>query len=194
MANFLWLLPANTDETFFWCPIPEHPVLAVGYRHEILNHPVVRMQLRLFQQHLKAAPVFVSAYLLRLQCQSAGSLKTQECIISRGYSCGPCGFNSVTILSSHFSFAFPVSYLAYDNNWGDCSFQFDLLLDVFINWCQICQSTTGLNRLSIQQANNKDDNIKHIQISDLSSATPTCTAFLIVFEYIIFSTCQLTIS
>lgn len=46
---------------------------------------------------------------------------------------------------------------------------------------------------SMQQANNEDD-IKHIQISDLSSATPTCTAFLIVFEYIIFSTCQLTIS
>lgn len=155
------------------------------------------MQLRFFRQHLKAAPAFVSAYLLRLQCQSAGSLKTQECIISRGYSCGPCGFNSITILSSHLFFCFfciSVRYLAYDNKWGDCSFKFDLFLDVFINWCQICQSTTGLNRLSIQQANNKDDNIKHIQISDLSSATPTCSAFLIVFEYIIFSTCQLTIS
>lgn len=53
---------------------------------------------------------------------------------------------------------------------------------------------TGLNSLSTQQSSNKDDDIKHIQMSDLSSATPTCTAFLIVFEYIIFSTCRLTIS
>lgn len=30
----------------------------------------------------------------------------------------------------------------------------------------------------------KEIKIKHIQISDLSSATTTCTAFLIVFEYI----------
>lgn len=35
---------------------------------------------------------------------------------------------------------------------------------------KFANQTTGLDRLSIQQANNKDDNIKHIQISDLSSA------------------------
>lgn len=113
----------------------------------------LRMQLRFFRQHLKAAPAFVSAYLLRLQCQSAGSLKTQECIISGGCSCGPCGFNSFNSLKQPLAFfAFPVRHLAYDNTWGDCSFKFDLFLDVFINWCQICQSTTGLNRLSIQQS------------------------------------------
>lgn len=47
--------------------------------------------------------------------------------------------------------------------------------------------------INTKQAN-MDDNIRHIQISDLSSATPTCTAFLIVFEYIIFSTCRLTLA
>lgn len=73
----------------------------MSLRHLMLYHPVIRLQIRFSRQHLKAAPVFVSAYLLRLQCQSAGSLKTQERIISGGYSCGPCGLNSITLLNSH---------------------------------------------------------------------------------------------
>lgn len=86
-------------------------ILCCQYRHEIPNYPVIRLLLRFFRQHLKAAPVFVSAYLLRLQCQSAGFLKTQECIISGGYSCGPCGFNNFTMLSSHLRLYFPSEIL-----------------------------------------------------------------------------------
>lgn len=92
-------LPANTDKTYFDVQILNIPYCQ--FRHEILNHPVRRILFRFSRQHLKAAPVFVSAYLLRLQCQSAGSLKTQERIFSGGYSCGPCGLNSITLLSSH---------------------------------------------------------------------------------------------
>lgn len=97
------------------------------------------------------------------------------------------------VFSSNF-FLLLVKHLASDNTCGDCSFKLDWFHNLFNEWCQTCQSTTGLNSLSTQQASNKDDDIKHIQMSDLSSATPTCTAFLIVFEYIIFSTCRLTIS
>lgn len=120
---------------------------------------------RFSQQHLKAAPVFVSAYLLRLQCQSAGSLKTQERNISmEAIPVERVVFNSVTLLkSSHsfffssfffspflsfsfFFFAFPVWLSClWQQKWGDCSFKFDLFLDVFINWCQNCQSATGLH-------------------------------------------------
>lgn len=108
------------------------------------------MQLQFSRQHLKAAPAFVSAYLLRLQCQSAGSLKIQECIISRGYSCGPCGFITASLsqAATCFFLHFPSDIFAYDNKWGDCSFKFDLFLDVFINWCHILP----MNRLSIQQS------------------------------------------
>lgn len=82
-------LPANTDNTLMSKP-------ELYQFTQQINPPF-----GFLQQHLKAAPVFVSAYLLRLQCQSTGFLKTQEHIISGGFSCGPCGFNSVTILSSH---------------------------------------------------------------------------------------------
>lgn len=98
------------------------------------------MQFRFFPDSTwKQHQPFVSAYLLRLQCQSAGSLKTQECIISPGYSCGPCGFYSVVISSSHLFFLHFLlqDIFAYDNTCGDCSFKLDLFLGVFTKWCQI---------------------------------------------------------
>lgn len=165
---------------------------------------VRRMQLRFSRQHLNAAPVFVSAYLLRLQCQSAGSLKTQECIISGGYiSCGPRGFNSFTIMSSHLLFCtfFPVQKSLPTTTHEEivalnltCFF----FLDVFSwNRCQIfCQSTTGLNGRSMTASSKQTRTITSSIFKFLTwvPQTPTCTAFLIVFEYIIFSTCRLTIS
>lgn len=63
-----------------------------------------------------------------------------------------------------------------------------LVLSHWIEWAinqPINQSTNQSIYRNIIINNNK-----HIQIADLSSATINCTAFLIVFEYILFSTCQ----
>lgn len=98
-----------------WRPTPKHPVWSVQTWYTELPSSKYAITI-FFRQHLKAAPAFVSAYLLRLQCQSAGSLKIQECIISRGYSCGPRGFNSITILSSHLFLHFPSDILPMTTN------------------------------------------------------------------------------
>lgn len=135
--------------------------------------------MRFSHQHLNAAPVFVSAYLLRLQCQSAGSLKTQECIISGGYiSCGSRGFNSFTIMSSHLLFCtfFPSQKSLPTTTHEEIvalNLTFFFFLDVFsLNRCQILPIDHWIERAidDSKQQTNKDDNIKHIQISDLSSA------------------------
>ena len=135
--------------------------------------------MRFSRQHLNAAPVFVSAYLLRLQCQSAGSLKTQECIISGGYiSCGPRGFNSFTIMSSHLLFCtfFPVQKSLPTTTHEEivalnltCFFFLDVFHEIDVKFLPIDHWIERAIDDSKQQTN-KDDNIKHIQISDLSSA------------------------
>lgn len=112
--TFSLTLPAYTDKTYL---MSKPWISCLVSTNLIYLTTVTRMQLQMFLQHLKAAPAFVSAYLLRLQCQSAGSLKTQECIISRGYSCGPRGFNSITILSIHLFFShFPSDILPITTN------------------------------------------------------------------------------
>lgn len=58
-------------------------------------------EVRFFRQHLKAASLSESASFLRLQCQFAGFLKTQEHIIFTAHSCATCAFYNVIIQSSH---------------------------------------------------------------------------------------------
>lgn len=185
-------VPANTGRTL-WCPIWASGVVSTGTKCSAKW--LWGCNLGFSDSTWKQHQPFVSAYLLRLQCQSAGSLKTQECIISPGYSCGPCEFYSVVILSSHLFLHFLLTrHLAYDNTCGDCSFKLDFFLDVFIKWCQ----TLPVNHWTEQaiSAPSKQQ-YRHQAYSNFwleFRKTLTCTAFLIVFEYIIFSTRRLTIS
>lgn len=161
-------LPANTGRTL-WCLLWASGVVSIGTKCS--TKWLWGCNLGFSDSTWKQHQPFVSAYLLRLQCQSAGSLKTQECIISPGYSCGPCEFYSVVILSSHLFFAFPVNNtsLPTTTHVEIVALNWTYFLMFSLSDVKPCQSTTGLDRLSTQQASSSID-IKHIQISDLSSA------------------------
>jgi len=140
------LLSANTDKTYFvqFLNIPY-----CHFRHEILNHPVIRIQKRFFPTALESSTSLCISLPSTFTVPVCRLLKDTGTHYFRRLFLWTMWFEQHHSLKQPLLFAFPVWYLACDNKWGDCSFKFDLFLDVFINWCQNCQSTTGLNRLSI---------------------------------------------
>lgn len=169
------------------------------YRHKMLNEVVMGMQFRFFRQHLKAAPAFRISlpstftvpvcrllkdtgmhYFCRLFLWTMWVL--QRCDLEQPLvfriSCYKSVSQDILPTTTH------VEIVAL--NWTFFSWCF--------HWVMSNLASQPLDWTGHQR--NKQTAVSTSSIFKFMTWVPqnTCTAFLIVFEYIIFSTCRLTIS
>lgn len=167
-------------------------------RHDVLSEAVMGMQFRFFRQHLKAAPAFCISLPSTFTVPVCRLLKDTGMHYFFPLQAIPVDHVSFTALWSWaatcFCISCPQDILPTTTHVEIVALNWTYFLMVFIKWCQ----TLPVNHW-IEQAINaaSKQQYRHQAYSNFwleFRKTLTCTAFLIVFEYIIFSTCRLTIS
>lgn len=141
------------------------------YRHKMLSEVVMGMQFRFFRQHLKAAPAFrislpstFTVPVCRL-LKDTGMHYFSRLFLWTMWVLQRCDLEQPLV----FCISCEQDILPMTTHVEIVALNWTYFLMFSLSDVKPCQSTTGLNRLSTQQANSSID-IKHIQISDLSSA------------------------